>query len=93
MPAGNPIASALVIVVGTLAIGASILLGFLAFVVFGSIILVIAGIVGMRLWWFNRQLRKNAGGRYAAAARRGAANGAIEGEYRVIHQDSDDDRS
>ncbi len=93
LPAGNPIASALVIVVGTLAIGASILLGFLAFVVLGSIILVIAGIVGMRLWWFNRRLRKNAGSRHTAAAGHEAANSVIEGEYRVVHTDSDDDGS
>ena len=91
LPAGNPIASALVIVVGTLAIGASILLGFLAFVVLGSIILVIAGIVGMRLWWFNRRLRKNTGDRHTASAGREAANDVIEGEYRVVHMDSDDD--
>lgn len=93
LPAGNPIASALVIVVGTLAIGASILLGFLAFVALGSIILVIAGIVGMRLWWFNRRLRKNTGGRRTASAGREAANGVIEGEYRVVDVDSDDDGS
>ena len=93
LPAGNPIASALVIVVGALAIGASIVLGFLAFVILGSIFLVIAGIVGMRLWWFNRQLRKNAGSLHPVSASREATNGVIEGEYRVIHKDSDDDRS
>lgn len=93
LPAGNPIASALVIVVGALAIGASIVLGFLAFVVLGSIFLVIAGIVGIRLWWFNRQLRKNAGSLQSVSASREATNGVIEGEYRVIHKDSDDDRS
>ena len=89
----NPIASALVIIVGTLAIAALILLGFLAFVVFGSIILVIASIVGIRLWWFNRQLRKNAGPRHTASASRQSANAAIEGEYHVVNKDSDDDGS
>ncbi len=91
MSARNPIASALVIIVGTLAIGASIVLGFLAFVVLGSIILVIAGIVGIRLWWFNRQFRENAGPRHAASASRESANDAIEGEYHVVHKDSDND--
>ncbi len=93
MSASNPIASALVIIVGTLAIAASILLGFLAFVVLGSIILVIAGVVGIRLWWFNRQLRKNAGRGHAASAGRESANDAIEGEYHVVYKDSDDDGS
>ncbi len=91
--ASNPIASALVIIVGTLAIGASILLGFLVFVVLGSIILVIAGVVGIRLWWFNRQLRKNAGRRHAASAGRESAIDVIEGEYHVVHKDSNDDGS
>ncbi len=89
----NPIASALVIIVGTLAIGASILLGFLVFVVLGSIILVIAGVVGIRLWWFNRRLRKNVGSRHAASAGRESAIDVIEGEYHVVHKDSDDDGS
>ena len=91
MSASNPIASALVIIVGTLAIGTMILLGFLAFVVMGSIMLVIAGIVGIRLRWFNRNLRKNAGSRHADRAGRESANDAIEGEYHVVHKDSDDD--
>ncbi len=59
-PAGNPIANALVIIVGALAIGASIVLGFVAFVVLGSIVLILAAIVGTRLWWFNRKLQKAA---------------------------------
>ena len=40
IPAGNPIANALVVIAGALAIGASIVLGFFAFVVLGSIVLV-----------------------------------------------------
>ncbi len=79
-PAGNPIANALVIIVGTLAIAASIVLGFLAFVVLGSILIVLAAIVGIRLWWFNRKLRKSAKGGPAAPGDRTA----IEGEFHVV---------
>jgi len=83
-PAGNPIANALIIIVGALAIGASIVLGFMAFVVLSSIILVLAAIVGLRLWWFNRKLQKAAAS--GERGRRGDSpvSGVIEGEYHEV---------
>ena len=88
-PAGNPIANALVIIVGALAIGASIVLGFLAFVVLSSIILVLAAIVGIRLWWFNRKLQKAT----ASGERDGASvSGVIEGEYHEVIEKRDDSK-
>ena len=86
--AGNPIANALVVVVGALAIAASIVLGFVAFVILGSIILVFAAIVGVRVWWFNRRLQ-----RQGAAPTPGNPHdakppgGVIEGEYHVVKGD------
>ena len=44
IPGGNPIANALVVIVGVLAIAASLVLGFFAFVVLGSIVLVLGAI-------------------------------------------------
>jgi len=89
-PAGNPIANALVIIVGALVIGASIVLGFVAFVVLGSIILIFAAIVGIRLWWFNRKLRR-AGGRRAPGDRGANSSiGIIEGEFRVVDEERDE---
>ena len=86
--AGNPIANALVVIVGALAIAASIVLGFVAFVVLGSIILVLAAIVGIRVWWFNRQLRRRAGAaRPRGSADPGSTGGVIEGEYHVVKGD------
>ena len=85
-PAGNPIANVLVIIVGALAIGASIVLGFFAFVIVGSIVLIMASVIGLRVWW----LKKKFGGQIPTAdgnARR-QASGVIEGEYKVV----DDDR-
>lgn len=90
LPAGNPIANVFVILVGALVIGASIVLGFFAFVVLGSIIAVLASVIGLRLWWFNRKLRRQ--GRNGRPAGPAAAGGLIEGEYRVVN-DKDDDRS
>lgn len=86
-PAGNPIANALVIVVGALAIGASIVLGFFAFVLLASLLVVFSAIVGLRLWWFNRKLQKN-------RARNGnsrptSGDTVIEGEYRIVRRRND----
>ncbi|MDH5619158.1 MAG: hypothetical protein OEZ11_10990 [Gammaproteobacteria bacterium] len=85
IPAGNPIANALVVIVGALAIGASIVLGFFAFVVLGSIVAVFAAIIGLRLWWFNRKLARQSRGQSSPAQR--PQGGVIEGEYHVVKSD------
>jgi len=89
-PAGNPIANIFVVIVGALAIGASIVLGFFAFVILGSIILMMAAVIGLRVWWFNRKLRSQAppgGNSEGDPGSRGAAGGVIEGEYQVVADD------
>ena len=88
-PAGNPIANALVIVVGALAIGESIVLGFVAFVVLSSIILILAAVVGIRLWWFNRKLQKGATSGQRDEA---SVSGVIEGEYHEVIEERDDSK-
>ena len=93
LPAGNPIANALVVIVGALAIGASIVLGFFAFVVLGSILLVLGAIIGLRVWWFNRRLNREM--QRAAKPGDSGSGGVIEGEYTVVrarqHEKSDQD--
>ena len=79
IPGGNPIANAFVVIVGILAIAASLVLGFFALVVLGSIVLVLGAIIGLRIWWLNRKLGKQL--RNAQAASQG---GVIEGEYHVV---------
>ena len=81
IPAGNPIANALVVIVGTLAIGAFIVLGFFAFVVLGSIVLVLGAIIALRVWWFNRRLARQTAGQPPPQESKG---GVIEGEYHVV---------
>jgi predicted lipid-binding transport protein (Tim44 family) len=85
---GNPIANALVIIIGALAIGASIVLGFFAFIVLASIVLIMASVIGIRVWWFNRKLQKAA----RKAPKQQQAGGFIEGEYHVIVEDKDEPR-
>lgn len=82
LPAGNPIANVFVIVVGALVIGVSIVLGFVAFVVLGSIVAVLAAVVGLRLWWFKRTLQKRAGQQTANGE--ASSGGVIEGEFHVV---------
>jgi predicted lipid-binding transport protein (Tim44 family) len=85
IPAGNPIANALVVIVGALAIGVSIVLGFFAFIVLGGIILVLGAIIALRVWWFNRKLARQVGGR--APRQDAPQGGVIEGEYHVVKDD------
>ena len=85
LPFSNPLANALVVLVGALAIGASILLGFIAFVMLGSLILILAAIVGIRVWWFNRKMRRSGGAKAASPeAGRPVQVEVIEGEFQVV---------
>ena len=86
-PGDNPFANALVIVVGTVIIIVSIVLGFFAFVVLGSIVAVLASILGIRVWWLKRK--------YERAANKGnpgpgKERDVIEGEFRVVADDRED---
>ena len=89
LPAGNPIANIFVVLVGALVIAASVVLGFVAFVILGSIVAVLASVVGLRIWWFNRKLRRGLKSQDEASTR--PADSVIEGEFHVIevHRDND----
>lgn len=85
IPGGNPIANALVVIVGALAIGASIVLGFVAFVVLGAVLLVLGAVIGLRVWWFNRRLRRQMDAQAPPTQR--PRRDVIEGEYHVVKDD------
>lgn len=80
--ASNPIANLFVIVVGALAIGASIIVGFFAFIIVGSIVLVMASAISLRVWW----LRRNMSGRQPSASKTDdkKSGDVLEGEYEVV---------
>jgi len=88
-PAGNPIANVLVVIAGALVIGASIVLGFFAFVALSGIVLVTAAIVGVRVWWLKRKMPPGSPGT-SANRRTRAPDGVIEGEYKVVRKDNDE---
>jgi len=90
-PAGNPIASALVIIIGSLAIAASIVVGFFAFVILGSLLLLLAAVVSIRIWWFRRKIAGNpAFHAQQANPRAGGNQQTIEGEYHVVIESKQD---
>lgn len=85
IPVGNPLANALVVIVGTLVIGASVVLGFFAFLVVAGVLLVLGAIVSLRVWWFNRKLRREPD---SPPPQSGSARlHVIEGEYHVVKGD------
>jgi hypothetical protein len=88
LPGGNPLANALVVLVGVLVIAASIVLGFFAFVVLGGLFVILGAVIGLRVWWFNLRLRQQARGAEGAATR--APGGVIEGEFEVVAGSSDE---
>lgn len=87
-PAGNPIANAVVVVAGILAIVASVVLGFFAFLALSAVILVTASVIGIRVWWLNRKSHGSSAG--SAADNRTKPGGVIEGEYHVIRKDHEE---
>lgn len=89
IPAGNPIANVLVIIAGALVIGASIVLGFFAFLVLGAVVLVSAAVVGLRVWWLKRKMAKDGTSSDESVAVRRRLD-VIEGEYRVVGKDHDE---
>jgi len=76
-PTTNPFVNGLIVVLGFLALGAAMLLGLVVLAVFLVSLFVLAGVVGLRLWWLRRKLGKRQDAQ-------GARSGVIEGEYRVV---------
>ena len=89
LPAGNPIANVLVVIAGVLAIGVFIVLGFFAFVALSAIFLVMAAIIGVRVWWFKHKLQKTSTTETGSSGRP-SVHGVIEGEYHEVQKDRDE---
>jgi membrane protein implicated in regulation of membrane protease activity len=81
MQGGNPLANILVVIVGAIVIGVSIVLGFFAFLALSVVILLAATVIGVRAWWAGRKAPQNVetgtvtDGEY------------IEGEFHVVNKD------
>lgn len=77
---GNPLINALMVAGGVLALVALLVFSILAFLVIACIITVLAGIIGIRLWWRRRKLARRAEQRQEP----GTTGSVIEGEYRRV---------
>ena len=87
LPYNNPIANALVVVFGVVAIAVSFVIGVVAFVALAAAVLVLAAVIGIRIWWLGLQARKQGGQQPRAnSAKSTRARGAtvIEGEYHIV---------
>ena len=66
MPAGNPLANILVVVVGIIVISLSLALGFVVFLGIATFMLIMAAVVSVRVWWFQTA-HESGGGKGAAS--------------------------
>ena len=90
-PAGNPLANALVVVVGAVVIAVSFVLGVVAFVALAGAVLVMAAIIGVRVWWLNRKMGARRNNHVNQKRGSSAQTEIIEGEFRVVGPDKDHD--
>ena len=90
-PASNPLANALVIVAGVLIIAVSIVLGVVALVAFLAAAIVMGGVIGARMWWLNRKHGTGRRTRVNQDRTRDSATEIIEGEFRVVTHERDED--
>jgi len=77
----------LVVVVGAIAIAVSFVIGIFAFIALAAAVIVLATVIGIRIWWLGIKARKDA--RYQRhAGRPGSPEETgqlvIEGEYHVV---------
>ena len=77
-------ANLFVIIVGALVVGVSVVLGVVAFITLGGLVLVLAAVIGVRVWWLGRKMRKQFAAGETEAGERSASIEIIEGEYRVV---------
>ncbi|NOX67907.1 MAG: hypothetical protein GXP15_01855 [Gammaproteobacteria bacterium] len=83
-PVGNPLANVLVVIVGALVVGVSIVLGVVAFITLGALVLVLAAVIGIRVWWLGRKMRKQFAAGTNDSGQKSANVEIIEGEFRVV---------
>ena len=77
----NPLANVLVVIVGAIIIGVSLVLGFFAFLALSAAVLVAAVIMSVRSWWLGRKAPRH------QSPERAKDGDLIEGEFHVVKKD------
>ncbi|MGI9202117.1 MAG: hypothetical protein ACR2QL_13725 [Woeseiaceae bacterium] len=78
---GGPLANVLVVIVGAIIIGVSLVLGFFAFLALSVAVLIAAALITVRSWWLGRKTPDS------AAPRPTESHEFIEGEFHVVKKD------
>ena len=86
-PAGNPLANALVVIVGIIVISLSLALGFFVFLAVSGFVLVMAIVMSVRNWWYRRKLGGSPSKERQQRRPQPAARQVIEGEYQRVDPD------
>ena len=86
-PAGNPLANALVVIVGIIVISLSLALGFFVFLAVSGFVLVMAVVMSIRNWWYRRTAIKRPAGNRRQRPAQPASRQIIEGEYKRVDPD------
>ena len=78
---GNPLANVLVVIVGAIVIGVSLVLGFFAFLALSAAVLIGAAVITVRSWWLGRKSPQQ------PEPAQSASGEFIEGEFHVVKKD------
>ena len=91
-PASNPLANALVVIVGIVVISLSLALGFFVFLGVAAFVVVMAAVMSVRNWWYRRKGGRPPGPAGGASRSTRSEHVIIEGEYRRVEDAREQDR-
>lgn len=77
-------ANLLVVIVGIVVISLSLALGFVVFIAIASVMLIMAAIVSVRVWWLKRRLGRGANLNETEPRNSPGSSRVIEGEFREV---------
>jgi membrane protein implicated in regulation of membrane protease activity len=91
-PASNPLANALVVIVGIVVISLSLALGFFVFLGITAFVLVMAAAMSVRSWWYGRKAGRPSGQTEGTRRTTQSEHVIIEGEYQRVEDARERDR-
>jgi membrane protein implicated in regulation of membrane protease activity len=91
-PASNPLANALVVIVGIVVISLSLALGFFVFLGVTAFVVVMAAAMSVRNWWYGRKGGRPSGRPKGTGRSTRSEHVIIEGEYQRVEDARERDR-